>query len=105
MQENIEKQISTERFIELLNLFKQWFADEEMEVSDFVLGRMASRLQQYEKSAVQQAKKDTAKAIIRDVVVWMRIENDISIVHKDQFDEFIVNLKSKYLPEPKSEEK
>lgn len=33
------------RFVELTTLIKQWFEAEEIEVTDFVVGRMAGRIQ------------------------------------------------------------
>jgi hypothetical protein len=39
------KKKSTDEFMFLVGKFRTWFADEEMDVTDFVLGRMASRVQ------------------------------------------------------------
>lgn len=37
---------ATDKFIELVGVVRQWFKDEKMEVSDFVLGRMAVRVKE-----------------------------------------------------------
>jgi len=36
---------TTEEFVKWVSLFQKWFKDEDMEVSDYVCGRMASRIQ------------------------------------------------------------
>lgn len=43
-----------DKFIELVNLLKAWFATEEMEIDDFVLGRMAKRLLDREEATKQE---------------------------------------------------
>jgi hypothetical protein len=36
---------NTDEFIKYVGIVKRWFKDEELEVSDYVIGRMASRIQ------------------------------------------------------------
>ncbi len=57
---------STDKFIKLVGLFRQWFEDEELEVTDFVLGRMASRLQRYESENLDQIFEAVEKEVIGD---------------------------------------
>lgn len=42
---------TTDAFMERVGVVREWFRMEEIEVSDLTLGRMASRLGDYEKSA------------------------------------------------------
>ncbi len=100
MQET-KKQKSTERFMELLAVFRQWFTDEDMEVSDFVLGRMASRLQQWEKLAVQQAVAQ-AKREEYNRGFYDGVKSQQDIIEKEWKEQ--VKDEAKYLPkEPKEE--
>lgn len=41
-----QEERNTEKFMEFVRMYEQWFKDENMEVTDSMLGRMASRLQQ-----------------------------------------------------------
>lgn len=47
------KRKSLKRFMHRVEIVRAWFKDEELEVSDFVLGRMACRLEEYEKSLIK----------------------------------------------------
>ncbi len=38
---------TTDEFMACLGIVRQWFEDENLEVSDFTLGRFASRLQTF----------------------------------------------------------
>jgi hypothetical protein len=44
---------NTDEFIKYVGIVKQWFQDEELEVSDYVIGRMASRIQTLFKDATK----------------------------------------------------
>ena len=52
--------LKTDQFMKCYQIVKKWFEDEELEVSDLVLGRMASRLHSSwsdrEKELIEKAK-------------------------------------------------
>lgn len=46
------------------------------------------------KQFIAHAVSEERKSVIAEVVRWMRIENDVSIVHKEEWDEFVKELLS-----------
>lgn len=54
---------NTEEFMRLVRLFEQWFEFEEVEVTDTVLGRMASRTQ----TEISKARADERQKVLAEV--------------------------------------
>ncbi len=67
------KEEKTAKFIARLAIVKKWFEDEELEVDDFVIGRMASRLEDFE----SQAKQEGREEMYNDMFGLSKFEEDM----------------------------
>lgn len=54
---------STDKFVEMVELTREWFKREELEVSDYVLGHMAKRVQELMQETLQKRETDILQKI------------------------------------------